>query len=693
MPFAKFQFKAGIDKEGTNLTNAGGWFDASLVRFRKGFAEKIGGWTKQTTATFLGTCRKLFAWISLDGAKYLFVGTHLKANILEGNNLADVTPIRLTTSAGDVTFAGKANTLSSGITATDTTIPLTSSTGFPASGTIQIGSETINYASVSGNNLIGATRGAESTTAATHSSSDAVLCATLTITDTSHGAVQNDFVTFSGASSLGGNITANVLNQEYQVANLINANSYTIKAKDTSNNTVFANSSDSGNGGSSVVGAYQLNTGLDVFVQAVGWGVGTWGAGGFGSSTSLSFTNQLRLWSADNFGEDLILHARGGGIFYWDESNGTSTRAVNITSLSGSNLAPTVGLQTIVSDTDRHVIVLGSDPVSSGARTGVVDPMLVVFSDQESITEFEPKTTNTAGSVRLSSGSEIRGGIRARQEILIWTDTSMYSMQFVGPPLTFALNLINEGTGMIGPNAAINSPNGVFWMGDDGFYSYTGSVQKLPCSVLSYVQEDLDLSQAFKVFAILNKEYNEVWWFYPAESDGTEEISRYVIYNYLEGVWSIGQLVRTAWVDQNIFDSPLATDNGVIFAHENGEDDDGSPMDNVFIESADFDLQDGNDFAFIRRMMPDVKFYGTNVTSGGPQINMLLKTRNAPSESLTTRATKDISNNTAQVHVRARGRQAVLRVQSDDDAATGNRLGVKWRLGFTRLDIQPDGKR
>jgi hypothetical protein len=616
MPFAKFQFKAGIDKEGTNLTNAGGWFDASLVRFRKGFAEKIGGWTKQTTATFLGTCRKLFPWISLEGAKYLFVGTHLKANILEGNNLADITPIRLTTSAGDVTFA--------------------------------------------------ATNGD----------------ATITVADTSHGAVQNDFVTFSGASSLGGNITAAVLNQEYQVATVVNANSYTIEAKDTSGATVTANSSDSGNGGSSVVGAYQLNSGLDVFVQASGWGVGTWGAGGFGSSTSLSFTNQLRLWSADNFGEDLILHARGGGIFYWDESNGTSTRAVNITSLSGSNLAPTVGLQTIVSDTDRHVIVLGSDPVSSGARTGVVDPMLVVFSDQESITEFEPKTTNTAGS-----------GIRARQEILIWTDTSMYSMQFVGPPLTFALNLINEGTGMIGPNAAINSPNGVFWMGDDGFYSYTGSVQKLPCSVLNYVQEDLDLSQAFKVFAILNKEYNEVWWFYPAESDGTEEISRYVIYNYLEGVWSIGQLVRTAWVDQNIFDKPLATNSGVIFAHESGEDDDGSPMDGVFIESADFDLQDGNDFAFVRRMMPDVKFYGTNVTSGGPQINMLLKTRNAPSESLTTRATKDISNNTAQVHVRARGRQAVLRVQSDDDAASGNRLGVKWRLGYTRLDINPDGRR
>jgi len=620
MPFAKFQFKAGIDREGTNYTNAGGWFDASLVRFRKGFVEKIGGWTKQNATAFLGTCRKLFPWISLEGSKYLFVGTHLKTYILEGTTLNDVTPIRATTTNG-ITFA--------------------------------------------------ATDGS----------------ATITATDSSHGANINDFVTISGAVSLGGNITAAVLNKEYQVVSVPTANTFTFTA------TATANSSDSGNGGSGADAAYQLNVGLDNYVQSTGFGAGNWGEGAYGSSTSLSFTNQLRLWSADNFGEDLILHARGGGIFYWDESNGTSTRAVNITSLTGTNLAPTVGLQTIVSDTDRHVIVLGADPVSSGARTGSIDPMLVVFSDQESITEFEPKTTNTAGSVRLSSGSEIRGGLRARQETLIWTDTSMYSMQFVGPPLTFALNLINEGTGMIGPNACINSPNGVFWMGDDGFYSYNGSVQKLPCSVLSYVQEDLDIGQAFKVFAVLNKEYNEVWWFYPAESDGTQEISRYVIYNYLEGVWSIGQLVRTAWVDQNVFTRPLATASNYIFNQEDGDDDDGSPMDGVFIESADFDLQDGNSFAFIRRMIPDVKFYGTNVDSGVPQINMLLKTRNAPSESLTTRATKDISNNTDQVHVRARGRQAVLRLQSDDAAAVDNRTGYKWRLGFTRLDIQPDGRR
>lgn len=620
MPFAKFQFKAGIDKEGTDYTNAGGWFDASLIRFRKGFVEKIGGWTKQTATQFIGTCRKLFAWTSLEGNKYLFIGTHLKATVLEGTTLNDITPIRATTTNG-IVFA--------------------------------------------------ATNGS----------------AVITATDNAHGATVNDFVTLAGAVSLGGTITAAVLNKEYQVTGVPSANTFTFTA------TATANGSDTGNGGSAADAAYQLSAGLDVYIQSTGYGSGLWGEGGFGSSTSLSFTNQLRLWSADNFGEDLILHPRGGGIFYWDESGGTTSRAVNITSLSGANLAPTIGLQTIVSDTDRHVIVLGADPVSGGVRTGVIDPMFVAFSDQESIAEWQPKTDNTAGSIRLSSGSEIIGGIRSRQETLIWTDTALYSMQFVGPPLTFSVNLINEGVGMIGPNACTNSPNGIFWMADDGFYLYNGSVKKLPCSVLSYVQEDLNIGQSFKVFGLLNSEFNEVWWFYPADSDGTEEISRYVIYNYEEGSWSIGQLERTAWVDEGVFNRPLATADNYIYNQEDGDDDDGLPMDGVFVESSDFDLQEGNDFAFIRRIIPDIKFYGTNVDTGVPQINILVKTRNSPSESLTTRVTKDISNNTDQLHVRARGRQAVIRLQSDDDAEVGVRLGYKWRLGYTRLDIHPDGRR
>lgn len=629
MPYAKFQFKAGIDREGTDYTNAGGWFDSSLVRFRKGFAEKIGGWAKNTTSSFLGTCRNLFAWISIAGTKYLFLGTNLKAYVQEGSSFYDITPIRLTTSAGDVTFS-----------ATDGD-------------------------------------------------------ATITVSDTAHGAVQHDFVTFSGAVSLGGNITATVLNQEYQITNIVDANSYLIEAKDTSGDPVLANSSDTGNGGSSVVGAYQINTGLDNYVSSTGWGVNSWGESGFGEAASLGFANQLRLWSSDNFGEDLILHPRGGPVFYWDQSGGTSVRAVNITSLSGANLAPTVGLQTIVSETDRHVFVLGADPINDTgtARTGAIDPMLVAFSDQESITEWEPQTTNTAGSVRLSVGSEIIGGIRSRQETLVWTDSALYSIQFVGPPLTFAVNLINQGVGMIAPNACINAPNGVYWMAEDGFYRYNGSVQRLECTVLSYVQEHLNLSQLYKCFALSNKQYNEIWWFYPSTQDNTDEISRYLIYNYLENTWSIGELVRTAWLDEDVFVAPLATENGYLYNQETGEDADGSPMDNVFIESSDFDLQEGNDFAFISKIIPDIKFYGTNTSSGGPLINMQIKTRNFPAQSLSTKVTKDVSNNTNELNVRTRARQAVLRLQSDDDADTGNRLGVQWRLGYTRMYIQPDGTR
>ena len=354
---------------------------------------------------------------------------------------------------------------------------------------------------------------------------------TLTVTDSAHGAVNGDFVTFSSAVSLGGNVIASVLNQEYQITLVTGTNTYEITAKDTSGDTVTANSSDSGNGGSSTDAVYLANSGLDVYVQSTGWGVGPWGAGAWGSSTALSDTNQLRLWTHDNYGEDLIINPRAGGIFRWVENNGVSTRAVDLSTTSGANLVPTKGLQVITSETDRHLIVLGADPISSGSRTGTIDPMLVAFSDQENPLEFEPLATNTAGSLRLSSGSSIVGGIKARQEILIWTDTSLYSMNFIGPPLTFAINLINEGAGLIGPKAAANSPKGVFYMSKKGFYFYNGSVQKLPCSVQDYVFSDLDESQAYKCFAGLNEEFSEVWFFYPSATDNGTEISRYVIYN------------------------------------------------------------------------------------------------------------------------------------------------------------------
>lgn len=629
MSLVKYIFNPGINKETTSLLDENGWFDGNLVRFRKGLPEKIGGWEKANANSFAGKCRSLFPWTSLEGTSYLGLGTTSKLYVLEGDSYNDVTPIRETTSAGDVTFAA-----------------------------------------VNGD-------------------------ATLTVSDTAHGAVKGDFVTYSGAASLGGNITSAVLNQEYQIDTIVDANSYKIEAKDTNGDPVLANSSDTGNGGSSTVGAYQINVGLDNFVAGTGWGVSPWGSGAWGSVSGLSSTNQLRLWSQDNFGEDLVANVRAGGIYYWDESNGTSTRAVNITSLSGANLAPTKGLQVLTSEVDRHVVVLGADPINDAgtARTGSIDPMLIAFSDQENIAEWEPQLTNTAGSLRLSSGSTIIGGIQSRQEILIWTDTALYSMQFIGAPFTFGVNLINQNVGLIGPNGAINAPDGVYWMARDGFYVYNGAVQRLSCSVLNYVIDDFNQSQSFKTFAFTNREFNEVGWFYCSGS--SEEIDRYVTYNYLERTWSIGQLERHAWIDDGVFEKPRATgtvsSTNYLYNHEVGDDDDGSPMDNVFLESGDLDLQDGNQFSFLRRIIPDVNFFGSDANGG--QINFVIKTRNFPGDSLSTSSTSVISSSTQQSFIRGRARQIVFRVESDDDAPAGNRMGFKWRLGATRLDIRPDGRR
>jgi hypothetical protein len=629
MPLQKFIFRPGIDREGTDYSNEGGWFDANLVRFRKTLPEKIGGWAKNTLKTFQSTGRSLHAWVDLELTKYLGLGTTWKFYIKEGDNFNDITPLRVTTSAGDVTFSA--------------------------------------------------------------SNGDA----TITVTDSSHGAVENDFVTFSGASSLGGNITAAVLNQEYQIATVVNTNSYTIEAKDTDGDEVTANSSDSGNGGSSVVGAYQINVGLDVFVSSTGWGAGLWGAGTWGSVSALSDSNNLRLWSSDNFGEDLIINVRSGGIYYWDTSAKTlgTDRAVALSDLSGANLAPTKALVTLVSDVDRHVICFGADPISGSARTGSLDPMFIAWSDQENAAEWEPKSTNTAGSFRLSAGSSIVGAIRARQETLVWTDTSMYSMTFVGQPFTFATNLVNEGVGLIGPNAAINTPKGVFWMDKKGFYNYTGQINDVPCSVQNYVFSDFEEGQSYQVFGFLNKEFDEVGWFYC--SSGETVIDRYVVFNYDEQVWSIGQLTRTAWLDEGVFSNPMGTysssDVGYLYNHETGNDADGSPMDNVYIESSDFDLGDGTLFQQIRRIIPDVKFTGNG---GSDQtINFVIKTRNYPADSLTTAATNTCTSSTTKIDTRVRARQAALRVESDDDGSTSVRTGVGFRVGATRMDLQPSGKR
>ncbi len=630
MPLTKLNFKPGINKEETDYSNEGGWVDGDKIRFRKGRVEKIGGWEKFSPSSIIGSARALHSWISLGGSKYVGIGTTNKYYIEEGGTYNDVTPIRKNTTNA-ATFA------------------------------------------------------------ATNGSS------TVTVTDASHGAVSGDFVTFSSAVSLGGNVTAAVLNQEYQIDLVTGTNTYTITAKDTSGSTVTANASDSGNGGSATDAAYQTNSGLDFYVESTGWGVGTWGAGGWGSATSLSDTNQLRLWTHDNFGEDLIINPRGGSIFRWVENDGLSTRAVQLSAVSGANLVPTQGLQVITSETDRHLIVLGADPISGSSRTGVIDPMLIAFSDQENALEFEPLSTNTAGSLRLSSGSSIVGGLKARQEVLIWTDTSLYSMNFIGPPLTFAVNLINEGAGLLGPKAAVNSPKGVFFMSKKGFYFYNGSVQKLPCSVQDYVFSDLDESQAFKCFGGLNEEFSEVWFFYPSLTDDDREITRYVIYNYEEKSWSIGSLERYSWLAGGVLNKPLAAgeDTSVkyIYEHEKGFNNDTGSMDGVFVESADIDIADGDNFVFLKRILPDILFVNDLGTSQDPAINIVVKRRDFSNQTLSTDSTTQITASSTFGSLRSRTRQFVLRFESDDDNTEGDRKNYKWRLGNTRVEVQPSGRR
>ena len=628
MAYNKFQMLPGINREGTAFSAQGGWFDGNLVRFRKGYPEKIGGWVKEQVATYLGTGRALHAWVSLATTKYLSVGTTVKYYVKEGDNFYDITPIRATTSAGDVTFS------------------------------------------------------------ASNGSS------TVTVADTSHGASKGDYVTYSGAASLGGLVIAAALNQEYSIDSIVNANSYKIIAKDTDGDTITANSSDSGNGGSSVVGAYQISVGLDNYVSGSGWSAGPWGDGTYGSASGLAFNNQLRIWTHDNFGEDLIINPRAGGIFYWTENNGTSVRAKSLDDL-GATLPPTLALQTLVSDIDRHVICLGADPLDDAgvARTSAIDPMFICWCDQENINQWEPTYTNTAGSLRLSAGTQIVGGLRSRQEILIWTDDALYNMRFIGPPYTFGVNLINQGIGLISPKGAINAPPGVFWMDRSGFYSYTGTVSRVPCSVHEYVFTDFNQEQSFKVFAFLNRQFNEVGWFYP--SGDSLEIDRYVTYNYQEKVWSYGLLTRYAWLDEGVQPYPRATGvdtNNYVYKHETGNDADGSPMDNVYIESGDFALDGiGNAYTQIQNAIPDVRFLGDG---GSDQVvNFVLKTRNFPNETLTTKSTSQVTASTTKLDLRGRARQAVVRLESDDDATTNERLGVGWRLGDMRLNTRSDGRR
>ena len=519
---------------------------------------------------------------------------------------------------------------------------------------------------------------------------------TLTVSNLAHGALLNDFVTFSGAVSLGGNITADVLNQEYQILAIIDEDSYTITAKDTAGVTVTANASDTGNGGASVVGEYQINTGNDAPVPLVGWGAGEWGGGtwGVGGTT----TQPLRLWSQTNFGEDLVFAYRGGPLLYWDATTGTAVRAqiVDTTNFPTSSDVPTVVNYSFVSDISRFVFAFGANALG----TSLIDPMLIRWSDQESFINWTPAAANQAGGLKLSHGTEIVTATQARQEILVWSDSALYSLQYLGSPDVWGAQLLGDNISIAGQNATAYAAGVAFWMGRDKFYTYDGTVSPLPSNVRRYVFSDINSSQYAQVCAGTNEGFNEVWWFYC--SGGATTNDSYVVYNYVENLWFYGTLGRTAWLDSGLRAYPLAaTYSYNLVNHEIGTDDKETAVTAAItasVTSAEFDLDDGDRFAFIRRIIPDVTFTGSTAASpalvmsllplqnSGSGYNSPLSEGGDSTATVTRTATVPIEEFTGQAFVRVRGRQLAMKIES-------TAVGGAWQLGAPRFDIRPDGRR
>jgi hypothetical protein len=609
MPLTKPKFQPGVNKEGTEYTADGSWFDSDKIRFRQGRPEKIGGWQKYIPSSFLGTCRSIFNWSTNAFTEYLGLGTNLKFYINQGNSYYDITPIRKTVSpmANDPFTSGAA-----------------------------------------GSTLV-------------------------TVTDNTHGCVLGDFVTFEDATTFDG-IPATDINKEHQIIQIINVNSYVISV-----DTPCTAGSVSG-GGAIVEAQYQINVGLDVYVPSTGWGVNPWGSGGWGSSTPITSSSQLRLWSQDNYANDLIFNVRGGGIYYWQESSGLAARGVALNNVVGATEAPTLAIQIMVSENAGQVLAFGCNPIGGTS----IDPLLVRWSKTDSPVEWRPTSTNDAGGQLLSSGSFIVCAQKTKQEVLIFTDAGIYSMRYVGSPFIYSFSLVSDNYTTISPNAVADANGVVFFMDQGGFYSYNGSVQTVDCTVLDYVFSDINLNQAYKVFAATNSTFSEVIWYYP--SANSTEIDRYVTYNYKENLWYIGTMERTAYYESPIKNFPIAAGkingDGYLYRHEIGYDADGSPL-TAYIESGSLELDPGQSFMFMSRIIPDFKFKGS---TGSNMVNLIIKGKDYPLQNLNIKSNSIVGASTDQVFVRNRMRQAAVRVESDG-------LGYGWRLGDLRFDLKTDGQR
>ena len=652
MPLQKLQFRPGVNREGTTLSNEGGWYDCDKVRFRSGYPEKIGGWAALSYNTFLGACRSLWNWVTLKSFNLVGVGTNLKFYVEDGGAYYDITPIRETNT-------NPANQI---------------------------------------------------TLAIANSSS------TLTITDTSADSLQvNDFITIAGAIDLGTvgtNVTAAVLNQEYQIVSVVSGTQYTVTLRSAVSGNIATN-----NGGATLTSnrtassstmtaltiAYQINTGFSVYTIGTGWGTGTWGRGTWGSGFTTGFGFQLRLWSQSNFGEDLLFSPRGSALYLWQPGAGATpaygTRGVLV---FGTDV-PALINEVLVSDTSRIVICFGCNDYGAYGTTAI-DPLLIRWSAQESYTNWTPAATNQAGSYRLSHGSTIIGALQTRQEILVWTDAAVYSMQYLGPPYVYGFTLLADNISIASPNAMATANGVVYWMGVDKFYVYSGRVETLPCSVRQFIFNDINRGQEAQFNSGTNEGYSEVWWNYCSKNSSV--IDRYVIFNYLDRVWYYGTLDRTAWLDSPLRPFPLAATAGSILVYHEAAVDDGStnPPSAIesYIQSSDFDIDDGHNYGYVWRMIPDITFDGsdtTGQTSDKPFVQFTVRPKQNPgsnygtalsptvtsAQSYAGQTTYNVQQFTEIIYSRVRGRQMAFKIES-------NSVGTQWQLGVPRIDVRPDGR-
>jgi len=501
---------------------------------------------------------------------------------------------------------------------------------------------------------------------------------TVTVNINGHGAAAEDWVTFSGVVGPVNGIPASELNAEFQVVTVTGANSFTITV------TTPATSTGSG-GGTNITAAFQINAGVSVVFYGYGWGAGVWGRSGWGSGSIVPYVARQADWFIDNIDNDLVANVREGPIYYWTYDAVFNTRAVLLSSLPGATDVPTQAQQILVSQNDKHLLCFGSTPYGGGS----FDPLLIRWANQDEPTNWTPAPTNTAGFLRVSRGSRIIRALPTRQEILVWTDSHLFSMQFTGTTDVFSLQEYADNVSIMSPRACISANNVTYWMGQDKFYAYSGRVETLPCTLRNYVFQDFNYDEAVQVVCGTNEQWHEVWWFYPSASSNTND--RYVIYNYMERVWYYGNLARTAWLDSPLRQYPQAVGGNYVYNHEQGLNDDTLPMTS-FITTNDFDLQDGDQFVLIKRIIPDVDFNGSTATT--PKVMMTMKPRNFPGANYNNTNEPDVERSTTvpieqyteQIFIRARARQMGFKITSED-------LNVQWQLGAPRLDGRPDGKR